>query len=702
MSDTVPNTAPADPLAATLARWRATVEAELKGAAFDKKFVTRTPEGIALQPVYTRLDLAGIPHLDAAPGVAPFVRGVRPLGYKAKAWEVAQEIVATSAVDFQNAIREDLMQGQNAVVLTPDAATRAGLDADQAPADQVGQGGVPLMDTTEIAAALKDVELTAVPVHLAAGADPVPVAALFVEHAQSRGTDTKKLTGAVTGDPLGEWVARGELPAGLPALYDALAVWTKWAKEHAPALQTIGVDAAVYGDAGATAVQELAFAIAAAAEYFRALDERGVPASAAAARMNFRFAVGAQFFTEVAKFRAFHPLFARVASAFGAKPSYIAKATVHAATGRWNKTLLDPHVNLLRATTEALSAVLGGCDSLHVAPFDAVAGTSSDFSRRIARNVHTLLAEEFSFAEAADPAGGSWYIEKLTDSLARNAWTLFQDIEARGGLAATLKAGYPQQLVTKAAGEKQDGVAKRRSGLVGTNLFPNLKEKPLVAATVDAASRQAQVAARVQSRRGPAPAAVPGNRFVTAVAAAHAGATVGQLARLRPAGAAVEQAIAPLAARRASEPFEALRAATAAFATRTGARPKVFLAKMGPTIQHKPRADFSAGFFAVAGFEPIAKQAFETAESAAQAAIASGAKVVVLCSTDDTYPTLVPAFASAVKAANAGITVVLAGLPADPAVVASFRSAGVDEFIHIRANVYELLAKLLKQIGVIA
>ncbi len=703
MSDLLPPpTIPADPLAATLARWRATVDAELKGASFEKKFVTRTFEGIALQPLYTRADLAGVPALDVAPGSAPFLRGVRPLGYKSGGWEMAQEIAAAGAAEFNAALRADLMQGQNVVVLTPDLATRAGRDPDEAAEAEVAADGVPLADIADLAAALKDVDLAAVPVHLRAGADAIPLAALYLEYARTRGVAGAKLTGTLSADPLGEWAARGVLPASLTALYDSLASWTGQAKTAAPALHTIGIDAAVYGDAGANAVQELAFATATAADYFRALADRGIEPASAAGRMNFRFAIGPQFFTELAKFRAFRPLLTRVVTAFGAPADAAARPTVHAATGRWNKTRLDVHVNLLRVTTEALSAVLGGCDSLHIAPFDAVAGCPDETSRRIARNVHTLLAEEFSFAETADPAGGSWYVEKLTDSLARAAWALFQDIEARGGFAAALRSGFPQKLVAKAAAEKQDAVAKRRLGLVGTNLFPNLKEKPLASVASDALSHRAALAAAIRARRH-AVAAAPdaGDRFTAALAAARAGATIGQLARLGTVPAA-EPPITGLVPRRAAEDFESLRAATAAFAARTGARPKVFLAKMGPTLQHKARADFAAGFFGVGGFEPIAKQTFETPESAAQAAVASGAKIVVLCSTDDTYPALVPVFAPAVKAANAGLTVVLAGLPADPAVVASFRAAGVDEFIHIRASVYDLLAKLLKQTGVIA
>ena len=624
-------------LSESIAQWKRTVEAELKGVPFEKKLVTRTFEGVAIQPLYTRVDLANLTATESRPGEVPFIRGTRPSGYKKSSWYAAQEIAAATSAEFNASLTADLMHGQDCVVL----------DAEKIAVD----------DPQKLASALAGVELTAVPVYLRAGADGTALATGFLELACSRGVTTGRLAGAVTADPMAVWARDGGLPASLDSLYDALASWTRRSAEDAPRLKTIGVDAALWGDAGATAIHELAFALAASAEYLRALAFRKVSPEVAGVRMQFRFAIGPQFFSEIAKFRAFRPLWTRVLSAFGVSPQLASGASMNAVTGGWNKTRLDQHVNMLRVTTEALSAVLGGVDGLHIAPFDELSARTDDFSRRIARNVHTLIAEEFSFTQTADAAGGSWYVEKLTDEFARKAWELFQDIEGRGGFAAALRAGYPQQLVVKAAAEKADAIAKRRLGLVGTNLFPNLRERPLVHCV-----------------------AAPAGKVVCASGTA----------------------ITPVVACRAAEPFEALREASDAFVARTGARPKVFLAKMGPPLQHKARADFSAGFFATGGFEALAKQAFETAAAAATAAVASGASVVVLCSTDDTYPELVPAFAQAVKAAKPAVTVVLAGLPADAAVVTAFRAAGVDAFIHVRANVPQVLANLLKQIGALS
>lgn len=615
---------------AALAQWRKTVEAELKGVPFEKKLVTRTPEGTALQPLYTRLDLAGVPDLGATPGAAPFLRGTAASSAAGRTWEYCQEIPAATAADFNRALLGALMQGQNSVSLPAKFAT----------------------DSATAAQALDKVAIDCVPVHLEAGAVAQPAASNYLAAVQARGIPKAKLTGSVTADPLGVWVQNGKLASPLAAQLDALAEWTSAAQASAPALRTIGVSTVAWSDAGATATQELAFALAAGVEYLRELARRDVAVATTAARMRFTFAVGPQFFSEIAKFRAFRLLWARVMAAFGAGAA-AKDVVVHARTGTWNKTLHDVHVNMLRVTTEACSAVLGGVDSLHVSPYDEVCGASDEISQRIARNVHTLLAEEFHFTDTSDPAGGSWYVEKLTDDFARRAWKLFQEIEALGGYAAALRAGMPQKLVNASAADKDDAISKRRAGLIGTNLFPNLREKPPVVKT----------------------------------SAAGAAVTDGC------------EEIAIVKARRAAEGFEELRRAADGFAQRTGARPKVFVAKIGPVKQHKARADFTAGFFAVGGFEMAGKAAFETAEAAAQAAVASGAPIAVLCSTDETYPELVPAFGKALKAAKPEVAFVLAGLPADAALTTAFREAGVDEFIHVRANVREVLAKFLKKIG---
>lgn len=637
------NTPEDEALGSALANWRKTVEAELKGAAFDKKLVTRTPEGVAVQPLYTRADLASrhahAAALAKAPGETPFLRGSRSAG----GWQVAQEIAAATPAEFNARLRNDLMAGQDAAVIV--AATPA------------RPSGLSLASDTALEVALDGVELSAIPVHIDAGAVANEIADRYLALVERRGVDAKKLSGSLTADPLGAWAVAGALPVSPSAAFEALASWTKRAAKAAPALKTIGVDARLWADAGGSAAHELGFALAAVAETLRALRERGVELSTSAPRLRVSFGAGPQFLMEIAKFRAWRPLLTRVVVALGGEASLAGRAATHASTTRWNKTRLDAHVNMLRATTEAFAAVLGGVDSLHISPFDALddTGTGDAFARRIARNVHVMLAEEFGAAGVVDPAGGSWCVESLTDELGRKAWKVFQDVEAQGGFSAALRAGALQAAVVEGAKEKAAAAGSRRNGIVGTNIFPNLKEVPL-----------------------PAPA------------------------RVECAERWTSDPVAPVAAFRVAAGFERLRDASAAHAAKTGKRPRVFLAKMGPLAQHKARADFSAGFFAPGGFEVLAKQSFATVYEAAAAFAASGAGIVVLCSTDETYPELVPAFAAAVKAANPSAIRVLAGLPADKAAQDAFTAAGIDLFIHLRAPVEDTLATLLKKTGVLA
>jgi methylmalonyl-CoA mutase len=683
-------------LSAAYQQWKNTVSAELNGVSFEKKLVTRTAEGIALQPLYTRTEAAGLPTIGLLPGRPPYGRGAAA-GAGGRRWQMTQEIGARGPAEFNACLRVELAQGQDSVVLRADAAARAGFAADEARLAESALGGgtgeVTLTSLADLAAALAGVDLATTPVHLRAGQDAVPLAAFHLELAHQRQAAWKSLAGSVTADPLGEWAEAGRLSAELDTLYGSLAGWTAWAAEKAPRLRTIGVNAALWGHAGANAVQELAFALAAGVEYVRALGQRGVAVETSGPRVQFRFAIGPQFFMEIAKLRALRLLWSRAVVAFGAPPAVAAGAALHTTTGRWNKTRLDPHVNLLRVTTEALAAVLGGCDALHIAPFDDVTGTTTQFSRRIARNVHTLLAEEFSFAQVADAPGGSWYVEKLTDELARKAWELFQDLEAHGGFAAALRDGYPQQLVAKVTTERTEALATRRVALIGTNLFPNLKEPPPPPPPV---ARPAPVARTTVELPVPAEDATWAERFDVARAAAAQGATIAQLARLTRPLASSEWVVVPVAPWRGGTPFEALRQEAEAYTARHKGRPRVFLAKLGPLAQHKARADFAAGYFAVGGFDVLGREKFDMPEKAAQAAAAVGAPVVVLCSTDETYPALVPAFTAALKAAAPKALIVLAGLPADPAVVTAYQAAGVNEFIHVRSRVPDVLTKIFR------
>jgi methylmalonyl-CoA mutase len=357
---------------------------------------------------------------------------------------------------------------------------------------------------------------------------------------------------------------------------------------------------------------------------------------------------------------------------------------------------------MLRTTVEAFGGSLGGVASMHVAPFDEVMHEPDVFSRRIARNTHLILQEECNFTRLIDPAGGSWYVETLVDTLAKEAWKLFQEVEKQGGMAQALQAGFPQQQVDQIAQERAKALATRKDVLVGTNMYPNLYEKKLPIRQLDHAAIQKERAAAVKHSDGAKAklGQVSSDNLAAAVEAAAAGATLGELTgALRPdASASVE--ITPLRIHRGSAMFEALRQNSEAYLERTGKRPQVFLATMGPIPQFKARADFTTGFLEVGGFEMIRLGGFSTPDEAAQAALDSGAGVVVICSTDDTYPDLVPPITQQIKAAKPDIMVIVAGYPSEH--IENFKAAGVDDFIHLRANCYEMNVNLQQKIGVSA
>jgi methylmalonyl-CoA mutase len=663
----------------------------------DKPFyrlTTATYEGITLQPFYTAADIAGLSFPHTAPGFPPYVRGTTAAGYLTRRWAIAQELATPTPSAFNDALLDDLMQGQTAVNILLDAPTRAGLDPDQAEPGEVGRGGLSLATVSDVTVALSGVDPTRRPFTVRSGTAALPLLALFAAHIRRGGQPASNLQGWLESDPLGVLAHEGTLPLSLPHALDEMADTTRWSADHAPRLGTIAVHSYPYANAGANAVHELAFALATAVYYLRELAERGLDFATVAPQLRFDFAVGSAFFMEIAKLRASRLLWSQVAAAYGADLQ-TARLTLHARTGRLLKTLVDPHTNMLRVTTEALSAVLGGVDSLHVSPFDEPAGNPDAFSRRVARNVQLILQDEVHLTQLIDPAGGTWAVESLVNDLAQEAWSLFQEIEAQGGMWAALQSGFVHDQVAAVRTARHNNMATRKDVLIGANQFANPAEgtPPVDATDYDAVYRErvdqlthyrshdddpsVHVAAldRLGDLRGV-------QRVEAAIAAAHLGATLNEITRALRPDDPDRPAITPLPQSRLSEPFEALRVAAAEFAD--GRPPRIFLATLGPLRQHKARADFAQAFFEVGGFDIVYPSGFATAEEAATAALDAAAQAVVICSTDDTYPDLVPPLAGAIKRATPGTAIILAGRPGDQE--AAYRTAGVDHFIYLGAD----------------
>lgn len=709
--------------------WRKLVESELKGAPFEKKMFSSTYEGIQLRPIYRREDAANLPHVNSLPGFAPFVRGSRTMGYAQRPWQVSQEINYSSPSEFNNTALNYISRGLTALNMMLDHATRDGHDPDWAEPQQVGEGGLSIAMLSDMERALAGIDLGKTTLFVRCGPSGMPFAALLaalarnrarrqaVAGASRRSEDTPPyptwiLKGCIETDPLGVLSHEAKLPQSLDAAFDEMATLTQWASRNAPELQTICVHSRAWHEAGANAVQELAFALATGVEYLRAMTDRGLDIDVVAPRMRFAITVGVNFFMEIAKVRALRMLWARAVAAAGGNENS-QRLALHIRTCRWNKTAVDPYNNMLRTTVEAFAGVLGGCDSMQVGAFDEVVRPPDDFSQRIARNTQIILQKECNLDQVIDPAGGSWYVENLTAELAGKGWALFQEVEKLGGMAAALRAGVPQQQVGATAAEKLKAVARRRDSIIGVNQYADPRGQALERPVADPRAFHKKRVQRVQSHRtsveqeeselvlkrletivqskGP-------DLFEACIEAVNAGATLGEITRAIRISDKPHAPITPVCVTRASCDFERLRAAADRLTARTGQRPQAFLCNMGPLKEHKARADFSRGFLAAGGFEAISPDGFKSTQEAIDAFAKSGARVAVICSTDDKYPELVPALAPGLKAAKPGAVVILAGYPQDQ--VENHRKAGVDEFIHIRADANEVLKALQSKLGI--
>ncbi|PID72199.1 MAG: methylmalonyl-CoA mutase [Desulfobulbus propionicus] len=695
----------------THAEWLDAAHKLLKGKPFDKVLIKKTYEGIDIQPMYFQADLEKLDHIDALPGQAPYVRGTTAAGDLKESWKIAQEITNPDPEEFNEAIVNDLSKGQDSLNIPFDKATRQGLNPDQAELDAVGVGGLSVASVNDLETALAGVDLTELPLLTHSGFSGVGMAALLAAFVAKQGGSVADLRGCLGVDPLGYLAVEGSLPISLEKSYDEMAQLTLWAKDNAPQLKTVCVHAEPYQYAGGNAVQEVTYAVATAVEYIRAMQKRGVDVDTAAKNIVFSFSIGADFFMEIAKFRAARMIWCQVAEAFGVGEEG-QKMSIHARTSTWNKTHVDPWVNMLRVSTEAFSGIAGGVDSMHVGPFDEIFRQPNEFSRRIARNVHIVLKEEGHFDRVVDPAGGSWYVETITSQLAEKIWALFQEVESKGGFFAFLGEGMPQDQTTAVAAARLKNIAVRKDIFVGTNMYPYLEEKKVETYDFDFAAFQADRAEQVAAVAKGADVAslldsvsgeqanMSGATVEAAVKAAAQGANLGELTAALRQGAEGSESVNPLNIHRGAEPFENIRRATEAYIEKTGEAPKLFLANNGPIPKHKARADFSTGFFNVAAFETIANTGFATPEEAADAALESGAKAVIITGTDDMYPDVVPVIAKKIKAAAPDVMVILAGYPKDH--IEAFKEAGVDEFLHIRSNALELLGNLQKHMGVVA
>ncbi|MFO7923551.1 MAG: methylmalonyl-CoA mutase family protein [Bacteroidales bacterium] len=605
--------------------WEEVIRKDLKGADYEKKLIWQSLEGIPVRPYYSSADIKGLGHLKTLPGEFPFVRGKKT---GSNGWLVRQDIYVDDIASANTKALDALMKGATSIGFVLDDKTE--------------------YTRQDINLLLRDICLASAEINFISVNPPADLVKMIDQENISRGGAISDVHGSVEYDPLGTLLTTGKYPGGEKSSF-GIAVTMAEDGGRLPNLTVINVNSSLFHNAGGSAVEELAFAISSAAEYMERLTAKGISPAVAAGKIKFTFSTGSNYFMETGKFRAARYLWAKMLEAWQVSPDVAGKMVIHAVTSRWNKTIYDPYVNMLRSTTEAMSAILGGTDSLTVERFDKIFKKEGTlFSERIARNTQLVLKEEAYLDKVIDPAAGSYYIESLTDSLIGESWKLFLEVNEAGGLTEAFKKGTLQERIEATAKRRDHYLANRRDTLLGTNKYPDSSERVL--GRIDASA-------------------------------------------VWPARAADKDRLArPLKPYRGAQAFEELRIKTEKY---RGETPKVFLLTYGNLAMRKARAEFSAGFFGCAGFDIIYNQEFSSPADGAKAALESSASVVVVCSSDDEYPLIVPEIAGTLGEKS---ILAVAGYPKES--IEELKNSGVKHFIHVRSDVPETLQQFQKELGI--
>jgi methylmalonyl-CoA mutase len=671
--------------ATTKTEWRALVEKELDGVDFSRKLVWNTGEGFDVEPMYVRDDIVNLPHLAFYPGEAPFVRG-RESMRSGKAWTISQSCYTAEALKANAEAKDALRRGANEIVFHCDRLATMALSGEDALLFAAADGGVAVHSLDDYAELVNGIGAANGSFSVNAGLSSLAVLAM----ASINGV----IPDSLDFDPISHLLTHGSLPVSFDTCMEYAADAIYYCENRGVAPGFLTVSGECFHNAGATTVQEMACTLAAGLEYARAIEAQDISIDELSWFLRFRMAVGTNFFMEIAKIRAMRALWAKIMTQMGAYEETAAAMRLHVRTSWRQQTIYDPWVNILRGTVESMAAAIGGADAIYTAPFDEAVTGSNEFSRRIARNTQVILQEEAYLGKTLDAAGGSYYVEQLTHSLATHAWQLFLELQSRGGLLKAAKDGFVQEVIAASAEEKQRRLACRKDILIGTNQHPNPGEKPLPVHQTSREVResiQSKLAARMAQPREPLNQECDGI-MEEIHAMLKAGATM-EAVNAHMFSAPVKETLTPLRCFRAAEGFESLRSAV----MEAPVKPVVFLATLGPVFWRRARATFASGFFGVAGLNVVDNDGFETAEQAAEAALAESADIVVLCSDDESYPAIVNTIAERLRQSDRRIQLVVAGYPKDE--LQTLREAGVDEFIHAKADVQATLASILRAFG---
>ena len=600
-------------------KWEEVINKDLKGADYEKKLVWKTIEGFKVRPYYRAENLEGLEYLDTNPGEKPFVRGKHVAD---NVWEVRQDIHV-----------KDLAE-----------ANRIALDAVQRGATSLGLCAKQVSSVADLEKLLKGIYINAVSINFMCSDDYLQLLKLYAEYAKKNGYKAEELCGSVDFDMFRYALKNGKFHRGEEGDLQMAKELVEYAHDALPKFRVLAVNGQLLHNSGSNIVQELGFSLAAANELVCRLTDMGCKAHRVACRIQLNVGVGSTYFMEIAKIRAARLLWSKIVEQYKPECDCAYKLFINATTSAWNQSVYDPYVNMLRSTTEAMSSAVAGADSISVLPFDNAYKEADDFGYRIARNQQLLLKEESYLDKIVDPAAGSYYIENLTDEIAKGAWEHFLKVEAAGGMCKALRAGLVQDEVEATAHQRDLDIATRKTTILGTNQYPNLLEKM-------------------------------GDKVAAGEKHCCCCCEKGDEVRV-------------LKPYRGAEAFEELRMQT----ERAARRPKVFLLTYGNLTMRKARAGFATNFFGVAGYEIIDNPGFATADEGAKAALESGADVVVLCSSDDEYAELTEPVCKALKGKVKSL--VLAGFPKE--MVETYKGYGIDEFIHVKTNVLESLTNFQK------
>ncbi len=664
-----------------LEAWRSLAEKELKGKSPDD-LVWKTIEGIDVKPLYTEADLESVDHLGSVPGQYPFVRGPRATMYAGRPWTIRQYAGFSTAEESNAFYRKALAAGQQGVSVAFDLATHRGYDSDHPRViGDVGKAGVAIDSVEDMKILFDGIPLEKISVSMTMNGAVIPILASFIVAGEEQGVERKLLSGTIQNDILKEFMVRNTYIYPPEPSMKIIADIIEYTSNEMPKFNSISISGYHMQEAGANLVQELAFTIADGMEYVRAAMAKGLTVDQFAGRLSFFFAIGMNFFMEAAKLRAARLLWARVMEDFGAQKPGSKMLRTHCQTSGVSLAEQDPYNNVIRTAYEAMSAALGGTQSLHTNALDEAVALPTEFSARIARNTQLILQEETGVTKVVDPLAGSYYVEALTSELKDKAWALIQEIEEMGGMTKAVASGMPKLRIEESAAMRQAGIDRGDEVIIGVNKYRLEKEDDLDILDIDnEAVLRSQVArlAKIRETRDQAAcdaalaeltkvaASGEGNLLAAAVEAARARATVGEISDAMEKQFGRHRAEVKTlsgvygAAYEGDAGFKAIQDDVAAFAEEEGRRPRMLVVKMGQD-GHDRGAKVIATAFADIGFDVDVGPLFQTPEEAADDAIDNDVHVVGVSSQAAGHRTLAPKLIEALKAKGAGDILVICG-----------------------------------------